>query len=105
MRIAVIGGGINGAGITWELARKDYDVVLFERGVCGAQTSSATTKMIHGGVGYLEGLHCGPVHEALRARAWLRRTLPQLVHAMEIILPIYSDSPRSRLEIRIGLTL
>lgn len=105
MRIAVIGGGINGAGITWELARKDYDVVLFERGTCGAQTSSATTKMIHGGVRYLEGLHLGLVHEALRDRAWLLRNLPQLVHPMEIILPIYSDSPRSRLEIRVGLTL
>jgi len=105
MRIAVIGGGINGAGITWELARKDYDVVLFEKGICGAQTSSATTKMIHGGVRYLEGLHLGLVHEALRDRAWLLRNLPQLVHPMEIVLPVYSDSPRSRLEIRIGLTL
>lgn len=105
MRIAVIGGGINGAGITWELARKDYDVVLFEKGTCGAQTSSATTKMIHGGVRYLEGLHLGLVHEALRDRAWLLRNLPQLVHKIEIILPIYSDSPRSRLEIRIGLAL
>jgi glycerol-3-phosphate dehydrogenase len=105
MRIAVIGGGINGAGITWELARKDYDVVLFEKGTCGAQTSSATTKMIHGGVRYLEGLHFGLVHEALRDRAWLLRNLPQLVHKIEIILPIYSDSPRSRLEIRVGLML
>jgi glycerol-3-phosphate dehydrogenase len=105
MRIAIIGGGINGAGITWELARKDYDVVLFEKGICGAQTSSATTKMIHGGVRYLEGLHFGLVHEALRDRAWLLRNLPQLVHPMEIVLPVYADSPRSRLEIRIGLTL
>jgi len=104
-QVAVIGGGINGAGITWELARKDYDVVLFEKGICGAQTSSATTKMIHGGVRYLEGLHFGLVREALRDRAWLLRNLPQLVHPMEIILPIYSDSPRSRLEIRVGLTL
>ena len=105
VRIAVIGGGINGAGITWELARKDYDVVLFEKGTCGAQTSSATTKMIHGGVRYLEGLHFGLVREALRDRAWLLRNLPELVHAIEIVLPIYSDSPRSRLEIRVGLML
>jgi glycerol-3-phosphate dehydrogenase len=104
-RIAVIGGGINGAGITWELARKDYDVTLFEKGTCGAQTSSATTKMIHGGVRYLEGLHFGLVHEALHDRAWLLRHLPQLVHPIEILLPIYSDSPRSRIEIRAGLTL
>ncbi len=105
MRIAVIGGGINGAGITWELARKEYAVTLFEKGVCGAQTSSATTKMIHGGVRYLEGLHVGLVHEALHDRAWLLQHLPELVHPIEIILPVYSDSPRSRFEIRIGLAL
>jgi len=52
-RIAVVGGGINGAGVAWELARKDYDVTVFDKGAFGAQTSSATTKMIHGGLRYL----------------------------------------------------
>lgn len=104
-RIAVVGGGINGAGVTWELARKDYDVTLFEKGRCGAQTSSATTKMIHGGVRYLEGLHFGLVREALSDRAWLLEHLPQLVHPLEILLPVYADSPRARLEIRAGLAL
>src|SRR5438270_4775890 len=105
MRIAAIGGGINGAGITWELARKDYDVVLFERGRCGAQTSSATTKMIHGGLRYLEALHLGLVRESLRDRAWLLEHVPQLVKPIEILLPIYKDSPRSRFEIKVGLIL
>src|SRR5438045_2522647 len=105
MRIAVIGGGINGAGIAWELARKDYEVVLFEKGAFGAQTSSATTKLIHGGLRYLEGLHFGLVREALRERAWLLEHLPELVHRVEIILPVYADSPRSRVEIRVGLAL
>src|SRR5689334_18652833 len=58
-RIAVVGGGINGAGAACELVRRDYEVVLFEKGVCGAQTSSATTKMIHGGLRYLEHLQVG----------------------------------------------
>ncbi|HJT17762.1 MAG TPA: glycerol-3-phosphate dehydrogenase/oxidase [Thermoanaerobaculia bacterium] len=105
MKIAVIGGGINGAGVTWELARKGYEVTLFERGRCGAQTSSATTKMIHGGLRYLEGLHFALVRESLRDRAWLLKNLPELVRPMEILLPIYKDSPRSRLEIKIGLIL
>jgi len=104
-RIAVIGGGINGAGVAWELARKDYRVTLFDKGAFGAQTSSATTKMIHGGLRYLEGLHFGLVHEALRARKQLLEELPHLVKPMEILLPIYADSPRSRLEIKIGLLL
>ena len=104
-RIAVVGGGINGAGIAWELARRDYDVTIFDKGTFGAQTSSATTKMIHGGLRYLEGLHFGLVREALLARRRLLEELPQLVTPIEILLPIYRDSPRSRFEIKIGLLL
>lgn len=105
MRLAVIGGGINGAGIAWELARRDYDITLFEKGRCGAQTSSATTKMIHGGLRYLENLHIALVRESLRDRAWLLEHLPDLVKPVEILLPVYDDSPRSRLVIRAGLIL
>jgi len=105
VRLAVIGGGINGAGIAWELARRDYDVTLFEKGRCGAQTSSATTKMIHGGIRYLERFHFGLVRESLRDRAWLLEHLPSLVKRIEILLPVYDDSPRSRLTLRAGLTL
>lgn len=102
-RVAVIGGGINGTGIAWELARRDYDVVLFEKGECGAQTSSATTKMIHGGLRYLERMHVGLVRESLRERAWLLERLPELVKPLEILLPAYDDSPRGRTVIRLGL--
>lgn len=105
MNVAVIGCGINGAGIAWELARKSYPVTVFERGRCGAQTSSATTKMIHGGLRYLEGFHLELVRESLHDRAWLLEHLPELVRPIEILLPIYRDSPRSRLEIAVGLTL
>jgi glycerol-3-phosphate dehydrogenase len=105
VRLAVIGGGINGAGIAWELARRGYDVTLFEKGRCGAQTSSATTKMIHGGIRYLERFHFGLVRESLRDRAWLLEHLPSLVKPIEILLPVYDDSPRSRFTIRVGLTL
>jgi glycerol-3-phosphate dehydrogenase len=105
VRIAIVGGGINGAGIAWELARKGYDVTLFERRRCGEQTSSATTKLIHGGIRYLEGLHFALVRESLRERAWLLEHLPQLVHPIEFFLPVYGDSPRSRFTLRVGLTL
>jgi glycerol-3-phosphate dehydrogenase len=104
-RIAVIGGGINGAGIAWELARRDYEVVVFEKGVCGAQTSSATTKMIHGGLRYLEHLHFKLVRESLRERAWLLENAPDLVQPLEIILPVYDDGPRGMAKIRTGLVL
>src|SRR5688572_20423534 len=104
-RIAVIGGGINGAGAAWELARRDYEVVLFEKGVCGAQTSSATTKMIHGGLRYLEHLHFGLVRESLRERAWLLEHAPDLVKPLQILLPLYDDSPRGKTIVRLGLVL
>ena len=105
MRVAVIGGGINGAGIAWELARKDYQVTLFDKGRCGAQTSSKTTKMIHGGIRYLENMHFRLVRESLRDRAWLIEHLSQLVQPIEIVIPVYADSPRSRFTIRTGLIL
>src|SRR5690348_9699143 len=104
-RIAVIGGGINGSGITWELARRGYDVTLFDKGACGAQTSSATTKMIHGGLRYLEHMHFALVRESLRERAWLLKNAPGLVRPLEILLPVYQDSPRSRSAIKVGLTI
>jgi len=105
MNIAVVGGGINGAGVAWELARKGYAVTLFERGRAGAQTSSATTKMIHGGLRYLEGFHVELVRESLRDRGWLLEHAPQLVKPIEITLPIYEDSPRGRFVVAVGLTL
>ena len=105
VRVAVIGGGINGAGIAWELARKDYGVTLFDKGRCGAETSSKTTKMIHGGIRYLENLHFRHVRESLLDRAWLLEHLPELVKPLEILLPVYADSPRSRFMISAGLTL
>ena len=104
-RVAVIGGGINGAGAAWELARRDYEVVLFDKGTCGAQTSSATTKMVHGGLRYLERFHFALVRESLRERAWLLRNAPALVKPLEILLPIYEDSPRSRMVLKAGLTM
>src|SRR5215212_2773312 len=104
-RIAVIGGGINGSGAAWELVRRGYEVVLFEKNICGAQTSSATTKMIHGGLRYLERMHVALVRESLRERAWLLRNLPELVKPLEILLPVYVDSPRSRSVVKAGLVL
>lgn len=104
-RIAITGGGINGAGAAWELARRDYEVTLFDKGVCGAQTSSATTKMVHGGLRYLEHVQFALVRESLRERAWLLEHAPELVRPLEILLPMYRDSPRTRATVKLGLTL
>src|SRR5205823_12903686 len=71
----------------------------------GGQTTSARTKMSHCGLRYLEGLHSGLVREALRDRKRLLDHLPELVKPIEILRPVYADSPRSRFEIKIGLVL
>ncbi|HYR27766.1 MAG TPA: glycerol-3-phosphate dehydrogenase/oxidase [Thermoanaerobaculia bacterium] len=104
-RIAVVGGGINGSGAAWELVRRGYEVTLFDKGVCGAQTSAATTKMVHGGLRYLEHMQFALVRESIRERTWLLEHLPELVKPLEIVLPLYADSPRSRATLKAGLLL
>ncbi|HEY5611650.1 MAG TPA: FAD-dependent oxidoreductase, partial [Thermoanaerobaculia bacterium] len=104
-RIAILGGGINGCGVAWEVARRDYRVTLFEKRSVGSATSSATTKMVHGGLRYLETFQFALVRESLRERAFLLERVPDLVKPLEIVIPHYRDSNRPRLEIEIGLTL
>lgn len=101
----MIGGGINGAGIAWELVRRGYDVTLFEKREFGWATSSRTTKMIHGGLRYLEQGHLGLVRESLEERAWLVRHLPSLVRPLRLVFPIYGGATRPRWMIGAGLAL
>lgn len=105
MRIAVIGGGINGAGIAWELTRRGDQVVLFEKNEFGAATSSRTTKMIHGGLRYLEYFDFALVHEALLDRAFLLEHIPDLVKPLALLIPVYADSPRPAWMVQAGLTM
>lgn len=104
-RVAVIGGGINGAGIAWELARRGYAVTLFDKGSFGGATSSATSKLIHGGLRYLEHFEFGLVRESLRERAFLLEHLPDLVRPLEFLLPVYRGISRPAWMIGLGLTL
>lgn len=104
-RVAVIGGGINGAGIAWELARRGYRTTLFDKKGFGGATSSVTSKLIHGGLRYLEHFEFGLVRESLRARAFLLETLPDLVRPLEFVLPVYRGVSRPLWMLAIGLTL
>lgn len=104
-RIAVIGGGINGAGIAGELTRRGHRVVLFDKGPFGGATSSATSKLIHGGLRYLEHLEFGLVRESLRERSFLLENFPDLVRPLEFLLPVYRKISRPRWIIGLGLTL
>lgn len=103
LRIAVVGGGINGVMTAWSLAQAGHAVELFERGKLMAATSSASTKLLHGGLRYLENLEFRLVREGLRERAWWIGQAPHLAHPLEIILPVYTWSRRPPWMVRIGL--
>lgn len=105
LAVAVIGGGINGLCVAWELATAGHRVTLFERDTLCAHTSSASSKLLHGGLRYLEHGEFRLVRESLRERqAWLDRA-PNLTRPLQITLPIYAWSRRGRRLVGLGLWL
>ena len=88
--IAVIGGGATGAGIVVDAASRGYSVALFEQSDFGKGTSSRSTKLVHGGVRYLQQGNIPLVMEALKERGLLLRNAPHLVRDLEFIVPNYA---------------
>jgi glycerol-3-phosphate dehydrogenase len=86
--IAIIGGGINGAGIARDAAGRGYKTLLVERGDLGAGTSSGSTKLIHGGLRYLEYYKFGLVREALLERDVLNKIAPHITWPLGFVLPV-----------------
>src|SRR5829696_1316086 len=103
--VIIIGAGINGAGIARDAAMRGLKVLLIEKGDLGAATTSASTRLIHGGLRYLEHFEFGLVRESLRERETLLRIAPHLVKPLPISIPIYKQSKRGRLTIRAGMIL
>lgn len=104
--IVVIGAGIHGAGIAQAAAAAGYSVRLLEQAPAPAQgTSSRSSKLIHGGLRYLEGLQLGLVHECLRERRRLLRLAPGLVRLRPFHIPVYRDTRRRPGRIALGLGL
>jgi glycerol-3-phosphate dehydrogenase len=87
--IVVIGGGATGVGIAVDAANRGYDVVLLEQHDFGKGTSSRSTKLVHGGVRYLEQGNIGLVMEALKERGLLRQNAPHLVSNLAFVVPNY----------------
>src|SRR3982751_1474375 len=87
--VIVIGAGINGAGIARDAAMRGLKVLLVDKGDVGAGASSASTRLIHGGLRYLEHFEFGLVRESLREREILLRIAPHLVRPLAITIPIY----------------
>src|SRR3989338_8585841 len=107
IRVLILGGGIHGVGVLHDWVSRGYrDVHLLEKKTLGSGTSSKSTKLIHGGLRYLEQLReMGMVFEALRERALLLRVAPDLVHPLELFFPILQEERIAPWKIKIGLTL
>ena len=88
--MVIIGGGATGVGIAVDAASRGYEVLLFEREDYGKATSSRSTKLVHGGVRYLEQGNVSLVMEALKERGLLRQNAPHLVHDLAFVVPSYS---------------
>ena len=93
--IVIIGGGATGVGVAVDAASRGYDVLLLEQYDFGKGTSSRSTKLVHGGVRYLEQGNISLVMEALKERGLLRQNAPHLVHDLAFIVPSYTwwESP------------
>ncbi len=103
--LVVIGGGINGAAIAREAALRGLKVALVEARDFASGTSSRSSKLIHGGLRYLEQYDFQLVRESRTERRLLRRAAPHLARPLPFVLPIYRGDPYSPLKIRLGLTL
>jgi len=90
--LLIIGGGINGAGIARDAASRGMSVALIEARDFASGTSSRSSKLIHGGIRYLENYEFHLVFEALSERAKLFEIAPHLVHPLRFLIPIFNDS-------------
>jgi glycerol-3-phosphate dehydrogenase len=103
--VVVIGGGMAGAGVARDLALRGVAVALVEKADWAWGTTSRSSKLIHGGLRYLELYDFGLVRESLRERETLRQLAPHVVRPLPFLVPIYRNSSRRLIEIRIGLKL
>jgi len=103
--VAVIGGGIQGAGIAQVAAAAGYKVIIYEQTAIASGTSSKSSKLIHGGLRYLESGQFKLVRKTLLERERLIRLAPTLVKPVPFYIPIYSQTTRRSWQIAIGLFL
>jgi glycerol-3-phosphate dehydrogenase len=108
--VVVIGGGVTGAGVALDAAARGLTVALIERRDFASGTSSRSSKLIHGGLRYLERFEFALVREGLQERALLRRNAPHLSKPLPFLVPVYTTGGRSPLgksvlKLRAGLAL
>ena len=103
--VLVIGGGITGAGVARDAAMRGMRVALVEKNEWASGTSSKSSRLVHGGIRYLERGEIGLVRESVREREILLRIAPELVKPLEFTWPVYRGARLPRWKLRIGLSL
>lgn len=103
--VAIIGAGIHGAGVAQAAAAAGYSVLVIEKSSIASGTSSRSSKLIHGGLRYLESAQFGLVHECLLERSRLLRLAPGLVRLTPHFIPVYRHTLRRPWKLRLGLSL
>src|SRR6478672_7890937 len=102
--VVVIGGGITGAGVALDAASRGYSVALVERADFASGTSSRSSKLVHGGLRYLQQFDLGLVREALLERQLMVKLAPHLVTPLEMVVPAFGGGRPDRL-VGIGLNM
>ena len=103
--VVVIGAGIHGAGVAQAAAAAGYRVLVLEKNAIASGTSSKSSKLIHGGLRYLESYQFSLVRKSLKERAILCRLAPDLIKLQPFYIPIYKTTTRRPWQIRAGLSL
>jgi glycerol-3-phosphate dehydrogenase len=101
--VAIVGAGVNGAGIAMDAALRGLKVIILDQDDMCSGTSAVSSRLIHGGLRYLEYAEFPLVFESLRERIILRKVAPHLVQPLRIAIPIYKGAKRGRLLIRLGM--
>ena len=101
--VLVIGGGITGAGIARDASMRGLSVAIIDKSAWASGTSSKSSRLIHGGIRYLEHGQIGMVRESVREREILMRIAPHLVKPLEFTWPVYRGARLPKWKLRIGL--
>jgi|SRR5580698_7877755 glycerol-3-phosphate dehydrogenase len=103
--VIIVGGGIHGAGVLQAAVAAGHSALLIEKRALASGTSSRSSKLIHGGLRYLESGQFSLVRESLRERAVHLRIAPELVELKSFFIPVYSDTRRRPWQLKVGLAL
>jgi glycerol-3-phosphate dehydrogenase len=103
--VVIVGAGVHGAGVALAAAAAGYRALLLEKARPAYGTSSRSSKLIHGGLRYLESGQYRLVHESLRERTLMLRNAPDLVRLQPFYLPVYRETRRRSWQLRIGLSI